>query len=397
MNHKFQKKKVIAISASHTLNDMFSSFFAPLLPLLTEKLGFSLTTAGLMTVVQRSSSLLNPFFGLLADKLLIRWFLILSPAVTVVTMSLIGRASSVMALYLLMFVCGIAAAVYHTTAPVLMKQVSGKRTGAGMSFFMFGGELSRTLGPMAIMGAVSVWGLEGTWRLMPIGLTASIILYYQLRKLPDIRSEIHKKNSKDHSQSDIDELKNKESVISALGKMKPLFYIIAPMLLFRAFSKTALTTFLPSYLVNHGSTPVQAGMTLAYLEAIAAIATLASGILSDKIGKKVILVVIMALSPFLMYFFTITDGWLQMVLIGLMGAVFFASTPIFLAMVHDMNSSYPALANGMFMTVNFAMSSIVSVSVGYWGDKYGLQTTYQITAVLTILALPFALMIKSPK
>ena len=39
--------------------------------------------------------------------------------------------------------------------------------GKGMSYYMVGGELARTAGPMIILGVISWWGLEGTWRLIP--------------------------------------------------------------------------------------------------------------------------------------------------------------------------------------------------------------------------------------
>jgi FSR family fosmidomycin resistance protein-like MFS transporter len=42
------------------------------------------------------------------------------------------------------------------------------------------------------------------------------------------------------------------------------------------------------------------------------------------------------------------------------------------------------------MTINFSISSIVVFSMGVFGDKLGLDTTYKIAAVLAYLAIPFA-------
>ena len=378
---KFNKKAVVTVASSHTLHDIFTSFYAPLIPLLTEKLGFTYGMAGILAVVQKIPSLFNPIMGLIADKLIIKWFLILSPIVTSIAMSLIGVAPSVTVLATLLFIAGLSAGVYHTTAPVIMKQVSGNKVGTGMSFFMFGGELARTLGPLIITGAVSLWGLEGTWKLIPFGLMGAFIIYLQLHRLPDVRPSKKERQEQEHFWV-------------AIKKMKMLFYIIAPMLLFRAFAKTALSTFLPSYLHDDGLTVAQAGIVFAFLEAIAAISTLAAGTLSDKIGRKKILVAVAFLSPLLMFLFTLFGGVPRLVIIGLMGVVFFASTPVFMAMVQDMKSEYPALANGIFMTINFAMSSIVSLLIGFLGDKYGLHYTYKITAILSMGAIPFALMLK---
>ena len=71
-----------------------------------------------------------------------------------------------------------------------------------------------------------------------------------------------------------------------------------------------------------------------------------------------------------------------------MGLVFFASTPVFMAMIHDLNSDRPAFTNGIFMTISFAASSIVALLVGVLADQCGFVRTYQITAVLSLCAVP---------
>ena len=54
----------------------------------------------------------------------------------------------------------------------------------------------------------------------------------------------------------------------------------------------------------------------------------------------------------------------------------------------------PPWANGIFMTVNFAASSIVALLVGVLADQYGFVTTYRITAVLCFGAIPLTFFIK---
>lgn len=75
-------------------------------------------------------------------------------------------------LVILLLVTGISTAFWHVPMPVVIARVSGRRVGQGMSFFMLGGELARSVGPVIAVGAVSLWGLEGMWRLIPVGLAA---------------------------------------------------------------------------------------------------------------------------------------------------------------------------------------------------------------------------------
>ena len=376
-----KKSSVTSVAAAHMLHDIFSSFFAPLIPLLREKLGFSYGVAGMLAVVQKLPSLLNPLIGIIADKMVIRSGLVVAPMITIVVMSLLGWAPSVAVLTILLFVCGLSAAVFHVTAPVLMRHVSGNKVGWGMSFFMFGGEMARTLGPLLLTSAVSWWGLEGIWRLIPIGMVASFLLFLNLRKIDKTHlKKVHKAK--------------KTALKATLREVAPFFILTTSILLFRGFSKTALTTFLPSYMVDNGYSFKTASLAFAFLELFGATGVLFAGGLSDRAGRKKILLGIMLLTPFLMYFFTITAGILQWIVLGSMGLVFFASTPVFMAMIQDLNSERPSLMNGIFMTVSFAASSIVSLSVGFMADHFGFIVTYQITAVLSAFAFPLTLFLK---
>ena len=377
----FRKANVTSVAAAHTLHDVYSSFFAPLLPLLTEKLGFTYAMAGILSMVQKLPSLLNPLIGIIADRLVIRSAIVAAPILTIIAMSLLGLAPSVAVLAVLMFTCGISGAAFHVTAPVLMRRVSGNQIGRGMSYFMFGGEIARTLGPLLIIAAVSWWGLEGTWRLIPFGLAASLLLFFNLRTI-DKKHLQHFRGGK------------KSAMGKTFREIGPFFFLVAPILLFRGFSKTALTLFLPAYMVDGGSSIKTAAAALALLELAGALGALMAGSLSDRLGRKTVLLVIMVLTPLLMFLFTLATGPLQWVLLGAMGLIFFASTPVFMAMIHDLNSDRPAFANGIFMTVSFAASSIVALLVGVAADRYGFVRTYQITAALSLCAIPLTFFIK---
>lgn len=378
---RLKKGNVASVAATHFLHDTFSSFFAPLIPLLIEKLGFSFAMAGLLSTVQKLPSLCNPLIGIIADKKPIRSGIVVTPIVTIICMSLMGIAPSVTMLALLLFVCGISAAIIHVTAPVLMRRVSGERVGTGMSCFMFGGEIARTAGPLLITAAVGWWGLEGTWRLIPFGLVASLILFLNLRTI-DKKALAHF------------DKKEKKNIKTHLRETLPFFALITPIILFRGFSNTALTLFLPTYLVEKGSTVSTAAFALAFLELAGACGALLAGSLSDKLGRKKILLGIMLMSPILMFLFTCSSGIAQWVLLGFMGLIFFGSTPVFMAMIHDLNSDRPSFTNGLYMTLSFAASSIVALLVGVLADHFGFVITYQITAGLSLVALPLTCLIK---
>jgi FSR family fosmidomycin resistance protein-like MFS transporter len=92
--NRFQTGKILALSIGHFIHDVYSSFLSPLLPLLIDKLSLTLTQAGFLSTIMQLPALLNPYIGVLADRISVRYFVILAPAMTAVPMSLIGIAPS---------------------------------------------------------------------------------------------------------------------------------------------------------------------------------------------------------------------------------------------------------------------------------------------------------------
>ena len=377
---KFQFGNVLTLSFAHLSHDIYSAFLAPLLPLLISKLGISLSMAGLLDIARKLPSLFNPFVGLIADRICVRYFIIITPAITGIAMSLLGVAPSYPILLILLLVAGISNTLFHVPSPVMIKHVSAEQTGKGMSYYMLGGELARTLGPLLITAAISWWGLEGSWRVMPLGIIASIILYFKLRNI-SINKDFQKK-------------KKEIGAKDTFKKLIPFFIIISGITIFRAAMKLSLTLFLPTFLVKQGNTLWLAGISLALLQFSGAIGTFFAGPISDKFGRKNILLITSIINPILMWIFISSNGSFMIPILIIMGFFLFASGPIILALVQDTDSDHPSFVNGIYMTLSFGVSSIMVLLIGFLGDRFGLILTYQICAVLSILSIPFILMLK---
>lgn len=377
----FQRGNVILVSLAHMVHDIYSSFFAPLLPLLIEKLSLNYTIVGVLSLVHRLPSVLNPVMGLMADRIALRYLVIITPAVTSVAMSLVGLAPSATVLGILLFVTGFSSMLFHVPSPVMVKKLSGTRSGKGMSFYMFGGEMARTLGPLIIVGAVSLWGLEGTWKLIPFGLLATFILYL---KFKNVRIAGHF------------EKKAKEAGIwKSLRPFIPFFVIVTGITFFRAVTKSALTTFLPTYMnVDLGTSLWMSGGALAILELAGAGGALLSGTISDRIGQKNTLLIIALSSPILMLLFVHLPQVFAIPVLILLGLSIFGSTPVILAMIQDQATDRPAFFNSIYMFLSFFVSAVLVVGIGALADRVGLQQTYHICGWVAFGAVPFVLALK---
>lgn len=379
---KFQSGNVILIAASHMLHDIYSSFLASLRPLLIEKFGITLALASIWDLIMRIPWFLNPIIGLIAERTAPRYFIIVTPAITAIAMSLLGIAPSFTVICILLFTMGISSAVFHVPAPTMVKRLSGERTGRGMSYFMFGGELARTAGPLIITASVSLWGLEGTWKLIPFGLIASFILFLKLKNVK-ISGEFKKKQP------------GKSTALPTLKKYLPFFLVLIGYTLFRAIMKSGLTAFLPTFFYSEkGESLWFANSALAVFQLAGAVGTILAGSISDKIGRRTTLVIISVISPIMMFLFINTDGWIAFTFLILMGFFVFAPGPVLIALVQDQSKELPVFMNSIYMTVNFISAALAVFFAGMMGDWLGLEKTYLISSILALGAIPFALFLK---
>ncbi|MCK9398684.1 MAG: MFS transporter [Bacteroidales bacterium] len=370
------------ISFSHLIHDTYSSFLAPLLPLLIDKFSLSYSMASLLGLLQRLPNLVSPFLGLLADRMGMRWLVIISPALTAIAMSLIGLAPTFTVIAILLLVTGISSALFHVPTPVMVSKVSGEEIGRGMSWYMFGGEIARTIGPLMVLGAISLWGLEGTWKLIPLGLAASGLLYYKLRKI-----------------TISDEFRNKSDIMGlrkTFRQSMPFFILLVGLTFFRSIMRAALTTFLPTYMTLKGESLWTGGVFLSVLELSGAAGTLFWGYYSDRIGRRKALSIIVYTAPVLMFLFSVIDGWAALPVLAILGFFLLGTTPILLALTQDRGTERPAFFNSMFLTVSFGSEAAALMIAGIMADWVGLETTFNLSAVIALGAIPFVFMIKRP-
>lgn len=372
----FQLAKVLTISVCHFIHDAYSSFLAPLLPLLIEKLSMSLTQAGFLTTVTQIPALMNPYLGILADKICVRYFIIVAPAITAITMSLIGVAPGYASLVLLLFIAGISTALFHVPAPVLIYRFAGQRKGLGMSFYMTGGELARTVGPLVAIGAVSLVGLEHIAPLMIIGISASLLLYFRLHDMP-----LPPRASS-----------SPPSMKTAWKESRHILKPLSGILIFRGFMHASGATFLPTFVNQDTGNLWLAGISLTVYEAAGVIGALTIGPLSDKFGRRnMLLFSLLSAPPLLFSFIMVTTIGLKFLALFGLGFTLLSTTPVMLAMVQEHAHENPATANGFFMMISFLSRSAVVVAVGAVADIIGLGQTFLLSAGLGLGAIPFIL------
>jgi FSR family fosmidomycin resistance protein-like MFS transporter len=373
---EFQTGSVVTVVGGHFVHDTFTAFVAPLLPLLIEKFSLTLTMAGALSAYMQIPAILNPFIGYLADRISLRYFVILAPAATATLIGLLGLVPTYSALAVLFLLIGVSVAAFHAPTPAMIARVAGKRVGLGMSLYMSAGELGRTIGPLVAVAGVSVWGLEGIYRLIALGWGASAILWWRFRNI----------SSREQSAAGL-------SLRADLHRVRALFVPIVLVVLTRAFLLVSITTYLPTFLNFEGASLALAGISLAVLEGAGVAGALISGTASDRYGRKPVLTVSFGLSSVLMFAFLAVSGWAYFPVLMLLGFFALAPQPVLLALVQDTLPENRAAANGLYMMVSFLMQSLALVLVGVAGDAWGLRATFVLSGVASVLAVGAVLLL----
>ena len=294
-------------------------------------------------------------------------------------MSLIGIAPGYVFLAVLLFFAGISSTLWHIPSPVIVRELSGKRTGKGMSYYMVGGELARTAGPLIILGVISLWGLEGTWKMMPFGFVASILLYLNFRK-----ARIKPATSSRHHQEG--------SYWKIFLRFSAAFILTGGYTLFQAGMKSSLTYYLPTFLTAQGNTLHFSELALTVIQLAGAVGALFAGTLSDRLGRTPMLLIISLVTPLLTLLFLSLEGiWIFPVLLPL-GFFLFAPTSVMLATVQELNTDKKAFVNSIYMTLNFFVSVMIYPLVGTLVDHFGFLPTFRTIAFVGFLAAPIVLL-----
>ncbi len=377
----FQVDQVASIAAGHFMHDVYSAFLAPLLPLIQKGLGLSYTLAGSLVIFTSLPSLLNPFIGYMADRVSVRYFVILAPAVTATLFSSIGLVSSYVALALLLFAAGISIAAFHAPAPAMIAKVSGRRVGTGMSIFMAAGEFARAIGPLFVVAGVAWFGLDGIWRLALFGWLMSLFLYLRLRRVPATPRG-----------------QNGSTLAAFWPQARQVFPPLTWMLMGRIFMLAALTTYLPIYMSDEREgTLWLAAASLTVLEAAGVAGALLSGTLSDRFGRKRVLLFLLSVAPILLLGFIYGPAWLALPLLLLLGFTAISPQPVMLATVQDQFPDNRALGNGTFLAITFIVRALGIWAVGMFADAYGLNAAFTVTAFLALLSIPSVFFLPSKR
>lgn len=370
---------LIICSISHFLNDMIQSIIPSIYPIIKDEFGFSFAQIGIITLVfQMTSSILQPFTGLYADKHPRPYALSVGMCFTLIGLLMLAFSESYWLILLSVSIVGLGSSVFHPTASRVAQMASGGMKSLAQSIFQVGGNGGSALGPL--LAAIVILPL-GQWAISWFAIAALLAALIMVRL--GTWYKLRLSYVVNHPQR-IPLLNNHISKPAKYGAL-----LILIILVFSKYFYTAcITNYFTFFLIDKFGVSVATSQLclFAFLAAFA-IGTVAGGMLGDKFGRKyVIWFSILGAAPFALFMpyvglgMTIVCAFMS----GLIIASAFSSIVVYAT---DLMPDKVGMIAGVFFGLMFGLGGLGSAFFGWLADKTSVEYIFQVSAYLPLMGI----------
>jgi FSR family fosmidomycin resistance protein-like MFS transporter len=372
---------IVALSASHMLNDVMQSLAPALYPVFRDGLGLSFFQVGIITFVfQTTASLLQPLIGLAGDRKPMNGILPIGMAFTLIGLFLLAFANSYLLILLSVAVVGIGSAIFHPEASRVARAAAGGRFGFAQSFFQVGGNFGQSMGPLLAAFVVVPFGQHSVLAFTVLALVAVVLLTGVSRWYGVHRAQ----------------RKRMEMVVGPTHPRPVVIRTIA-VLIILLFSKVvylaSIGSYYTFYLMGAFGVPLQTAqvMLFVFLASVAA-GTFLGGPLTDRFGaKSVIWGSILGVLPFtlLLPHLGLVGTVIDSIAIGLVISSAFSAIVVY---AQELTPGNVGAVAGLFFGLSFGLGGIGAALLGMLADYTSLNFVYHVCAFLPAIGLLGALL-----
>lgn len=370
---------LVICGISHFLNDMIQSIIPSIYPILKDKFDFSFAQIGIITLVfQMTSSILQPFTGLYADKHPRPYALSIGMCFTLTGLLVLAFAEYYWAILIAVSVVGFGSSVFHPTASRVTQLASGGKKSLAQSIFQVGGNGGSALGPLLVALIVLPYGQHSiSWFAIAAMLAALIMVRLGVWYKAKLQYVVN------HPQKTVG-LNNNISKRAKYGALAILILLVFS----KYFYTSCITSYFTFFLIDKFGVSVKASQLFLFVFLAAfAIGTVAGGMLGDKFGRKyVIWFSILGAAPFALAMPYVNLTWtiICCFLSGLIIASAFSSIVVYAT---DLMPDKVGMIAGIFFGLMFGLGGLGSAFFGWLADKTSIEYIFQVSSLLPLLGI----------
>lgn len=373
---KQENKKALAwLTLGHGVTDSYSSFINPILPFIVANIGASLAMATCaLSVSQIFSSLMQPFFGFVADKWQKRFFIFWGIILASIAFSLSGLVQTIWQLALCLIIGGLGVGFFHPQATGFVVKYSGQNLAKNMSIFIAAGTIGYSIGPI-ISSSITQWfGIE---KLSYTAIWGIILALCTFLCVPKAKTQSEEK----HKDSFPTTLKN-------IFKNKTVRILIMISAL-KSLVTSGFSILMPFYWKELGYNAFQIGIAIFIFLTVGALGTYLSSKYEKLIGYKNVFYTSLIVPFLLTVIFAAlvkTAPVLSFALFILTGFITMLSVSINMVMAQRTMPEYKSMISGFIGGFSWGIVGVFLPLIGVIAQNIGI-----INTLLIIAFIPFIL------
>jgi len=380
---------VSALATGHVAFHWIIQSFVVVLPEIQATFGLNAVGAGgILTMRELASGLVTLPGGVMVDLMRKWWGWLLAICVGASGLgSLLMGVSPVYPLLLAgVAVVAVSQSLWHLPASASLSHHFADRRGVMLSFHGVGGSIGDVAGPLITGALLLVMGWRGILSIYAVApFFMAFMAVWAFRNIGDVRE----------GEIKTADLAERVAMTKTLLK-SPLLWGLTLVRGLRSMALVALVTLLPLYLGNELElSPFNRGFHIGMLIAVGLVAKPVAGLISDKLGRKQVLV------PGLVWSCAITllmvvfnDGVSLTITIALLGLFLYPDQPILTAALFDILGREVATTGlGVVSFASFLMAAASPLIAGVIYETAGFQAgLYYIAGLFALAAVVFALL-----
>lgn len=358
------KKALVGLSTGHFMVDWYASILVPLYPVITAKLGISLSfISTIIAFGHMLSSMLQPFFGYISDKLRHRTFMFwgLVMASLFIPLTVVSPSARLLTLFLILGMCGNA--FYHPQVTCLVNTFSfnNPKLAKYMGIFLGLGTIGYAIGPICSSSVAATFGEHALLFFAIPGILTAILIYFVVPKIPS------------------DTVCNsKESFFALMKEILSSKTILGLVLIAVVKSGVSISfgTYMPFLLEKNGFSLNEIGFIVTLFFTISGIATMISPKLEEKIGgANVIRLSFFSILPLTLLTLFVLESlpYFAAALFILTGFFILLSVSVTLVSAQKLVNKNKGVISGVMQGFSWGLGALFLAPMGFVGQYFGVD------------------------
>ncbi len=381
-----QHRLIASLSLGHLVTDINQGALSALLPFLISEYHLSYTAAAFIIFASNiASSVVQPVFGHLADRLSTPWLMPAGIVLAGLGLAGTGLVADYSGVLVSVMVSGIGIAAFHPQGAQFVNRVAGEKKATAMSIFGVGGTLGFATGPILVTAALLHWGLKGSAILViPTGIMAGILAW-------ELSTATVGRAGLESGQALVSTGKSRD----AWGPFARLTAaVVTRSILFYGFN-----TFVPLYWIHvlHRSR-ASGALALTVFALASVIGNLLGGRLADRFGHtRIAAGGFCALIPLIPALVEVTSEPAALAVLGLVGVALWTPYSPLVILGQKYLPNHIGLSSGVTLGLAVTIGGVATPLLGQVADHYGLWVTLAVMGLVPILSAGLALTLPPPE